>query len=416
MTIATSVRLTIANADLEFSFSNSIAEMEDRWVAFEKVAVGTPFQNFAWLKNWHATIGAAQGVTPFIACGYQNGNLAIILPLCIKTTRISKCLTWLGEDLNDYNMPLIAEDLYARMTSADAGALLKMVSQAAGNADYMYSPKLPEQQGGRDNPFSIHQSMEYTVGSHSVRLTNNFDDFYSGVRGAKARRRLRSKETKLAKLGCLEYCQPTDAADKAEAIRLILTWKAQQLDETGALNPFNNTTNLALFDNLARDPAAADHLRVYALKVDGEYVAAAFGFMCPKSFVLYQTAYKTGPYTAFSPGTLLLLHMFRSAIDEGKSEFDFSLGNEAYKFEWADTHAITTVGVTAMTAKGFVIGAALKSFLFAKRWIKASPKRFAFALRTHAALLKAKEIMQPRASRVTAEPPVGRFKSEAVPL
>lgn len=385
------VDLTIAGSELTIHFHSSIAELEEPWLEFERNAIGTPFQYHFWSRHWYATVGARQHVEPFIVAGYRGDELAILVPLCIRKTAFTKCLTWLGHDLNDYNVPLVAEDLFDAMTVDDVDALWRLIFQGAGDIDFAFLTKLPERVDNHANPFAALATGDYTVGSHSIRLADNFDDFYAGARGSKSRRRLKNKEAKLNKHGVVEYVQPTDPAGKMSVVLQTLSWKSQQLNVSGATNPFTKAEALDLFAEMAND-AAEDSLRAFALKVDGEIVAASFGFMSRQSFVLYQTAYEDGRYVQFSPGTLLLLQMFRVAIDERKEVFDFSLGNESYKFDWADTHDGTKVSMPCFTIKGHLAVVVLTIYLQTKCWIKTSPKRFAAARRIHSVFVKLKDM------------------------
>ena len=83
--------------------------VEAEWRRFEAVAECTPFQSFAWLSAWQRHVGLRGGMKPAIAVGrYADGRTAIIMPLAVVSGRAVARLRWLGQELCDYNAPLLA--------------------------------------------------------------------------------------------------------------------------------------------------------------------------------------------------------------------------------------------------------------------------------------------------------------------
>jgi CelD/BcsL family acetyltransferase involved in cellulose biosynthesis len=106
-------------------------------------------------------------------------------------------------------------------------------------------------------------------------------------------------------------------------------------------------------DGVLRDPAVerfhrasapglvrAKLLRLFILHIDGEAVAALYGFFHRQRFYYYLGGYDPR-FNLLSPGTLLIAHAIEQAIGEGAQEFDFLRGQEAYKYLWgARNHAV----------------------------------------------------------------------------
>jgi len=80
--------------------------------------------------------------------------------------------------------------------------------------------------------------------------------------------------------------------------------------------------------------AAAGHLKLSLLKVDGEVVAFSYGVRAGAGTSGYVVAHDDRVGIC-SPGRLLLLRLFEAAVKRGDPEYDFSLGEEAYKSVWA---------------------------------------------------------------------------------
>ena len=102
---------------LDLRIYSDLNAVETEWRRFERAADCTAFQTFDWLATWQRHIGARQGARPVIAVGrFADGEIACILPLCIVPAHLARRLCWLGQDLCDYNAPLLARDFSQRVT------------------------------------------------------------------------------------------------------------------------------------------------------------------------------------------------------------------------------------------------------------------------------------------------------------
>ena len=94
---ATGIRYADAPGTIRVSATQSLESAATLWRVFERRAISTPFQTFAWLEAWQSHIGSAQGVTPHIVFGHdQSDGLCLIMPLAISLRRGVRTLSWLG--------------------------------------------------------------------------------------------------------------------------------------------------------------------------------------------------------------------------------------------------------------------------------------------------------------------------------
>ena len=97
--------------ELSLSIYTRLDDVEDEWRRFQQGAECSAFQSFEWLATWQRHIGARDGTVPVIVVGrFADSRTAFILPLAIETRRPVRRLCWLGEELCDYNAPLLARD------------------------------------------------------------------------------------------------------------------------------------------------------------------------------------------------------------------------------------------------------------------------------------------------------------------
>lgn len=160
-----------------------------------------------------------------------------------------------------------------------------------------------------------------------------WDDFVSSV---SARRGnlfpdSRRRRNKLAKaLGQVEF-RPHD--QRPETLALGIQWKSAQYAASGYVDLFADAKNRRLFTELQ----ARDVVRVSSLSAGGAVIAVHLGALHDGRFYWWIPSY--GPeFGRFSPGRLMLESLLRASFERGDHEFDFLIGEEAYKWHYA-THA-----------------------------------------------------------------------------
>ena len=170
------------------------------------------FRSFDWLAAWYRHVGAHAGVIPVIAVGrFANGEIALIIPLAIEPGRASRRLCWLGQDLCDYNAPLLSPDFSQRVSSDRFLAALAGVVQADPNAirklryDWIELEKMPQTVGAQINPFTHLAVTPNASGAHLTQLGDDWDKFYFDKRSSATRRHDRAKRRHMSEFGEIRF-------------------------------------------------------------------------------------------------------------------------------------------------------------------------------------------------------------------
>lgn len=363
------------NADeFELSIVRDLSTVREAWLAFEKTAACTPFQTYQWMHAWQVAVGDRHAVSPLIVIGYHCTSLAFILPLAIEQRCGARCLVWFGHELADYNGPLIHPDMVNRLPAGFAADILRRVRYLVPGIDYACLAKQPETLCGRPNPFAGFRSVPFTCGAHSSTLTDNWENFSLSHRSVRSLRRLCDKERKVAKRGDLVYEAVTSPAERRRLMDWLVTWKVAQLTARGERVPFVDAAARRFMRELIRATTDDPRFRLYAMKVGGHAIALAFCLVAQDRLIYYLCAYEEGEMSRFSPGLLLLTHIFKTAIDEGLEVFDFSNGDEDYKAHWIDRSELIFVSLVPFTLRGRIAAAFDRTELEAVRWIKRHPR------------------------------------------
>src|ERR1700689_474901 len=113
---ARDVRRGVLPTQVRFSIHGELSAAEHDWRRFQERADCTVFQTYDWLDAWQKHIGLRHRVKPAIVVGrFTDGDIAFLLPFCIERKYGLRRLRWLGQDLCDYNAPLLARGFSERV-------------------------------------------------------------------------------------------------------------------------------------------------------------------------------------------------------------------------------------------------------------------------------------------------------------
>ncbi len=369
---------SVAHGGVALSVHDDIASLESEWRAFEATADGTVFQTFAWHAAWQRNIGARTGVRPAIVIGRRDRRILFLFAFAIEPGRLTRKLVWHAHVLCDYNAPLLAAEFAGAVGAAGFLPLFASI-KAALQADARFRfdavalDKMPERVGGQANPFLALCTTLNPSGAYLTHLGPEWESFYFAKRSSATRRRDRTKRKRLGDLGEVVYATPADKPGIEANLSVLVDQKSKAFARMGVPNLFARPGYRDFFFDVATDPASRNLAHVSRLDVGSTLAAANFGLIFRGRYYHILASYDAGEVSRFGPGAAHLHDLMRHAIEHGCSEFDFTIGDEPYKRDWADTEVKLYDYHSAATAVGFA--AALPSLAKArvKRFIKQTP-------------------------------------------
>ncbi|MDK9695849.1 MAG: GNAT family N-acetyltransferase [Siculibacillus sp.] len=327
----------------------------------------TAFQHASWIDCWLAGEGHSQRrMVLALAESVADGRPLFALPLVLDTFGPAAYWTALDLGVCDYNASFAAPDF--RPTTPEMRSIwTRIVAALPDHADFLMIDKLPTAISGRTEPLlELPGLWRSHVLRHSLRLDADFatlrDTRFSGT----TMRSLARKRRKLARKGWLTFSIST-GEDALGPLERLLGWRGDRYGVRADIDAFYR-----------RLTAAGDPARVAWLALDGEPLAACFGLVETEAFRLLAVGHDER-FKNWSPGLLLIEDAIAWAVEGGFSEFDFTIGSEAYKFDFG-------VGTDAMwiAAEEFSPqGSAMLRLMLArnliakqlKRWIDPSAPR-----------------------------------------
>lgn len=353
-----------AMADLEWSVARDFEDVRDSWRQLQRSAVLTPFQSLEWSEAWYEIIGRNRGFTLRIVTAEKAGRVVLLFPLVLSTKRRLRQLTWIAGHWNDYNVPVVDASEYARFSQLAAADFWREVARLVPEADLFCLPKQPWEFGGRRNPFVLPGCLE-TDSAHAIALGCTWEEFQERC-SKSSRRRVRKKQNQLLRKGKVDYRIVEGAAERQQAIGLILKWKSDQLEARGARNPFEDREFTDFLQNLA---ARWPDLQVHLLTLDKNPIAGVLALAEERSSIIYQMCFDPA-HDRQSPGRLLLQEMMQKHIQDGKAFLDFGYGDEPYKVKLTDKRMSLYRGLGGLGLLGKLACFAQKRKLQVERFVK----------------------------------------------
>ncbi|MCC7346397.1 MAG: GNAT family N-acetyltransferase, partial [Variibacter sp.] len=350
----------------------------------------TVFQCFDWLAAWQRHVGARTGTTPVIVVGRQpSGEPLFIIPLAVSGGVLRR-LTFLGREVGDYNAPLLAPD-FTRVAGHDFRQLWDAITDTLqhdpqGRHDVLVLDKMPETIGAQPNPFLQLDVRPNPSGAYLTALTGDWDSFYAEKRSSSTRRRDRTKRKKLSDIGEVRMTTPEAPAAILATLERLIAQKRKAFQRMGVADMFARPGYVDFLRELASAPPSRRLAHVSSLDVGDTQAATNLGLVFRGGYYHVLASYDDGPLSRFGPGAAHLHELMAYAIGRKCAFFDFTIGDEPYKRDWADREIMLHDCVKPASLRGRAVAAPLDFARRVKRAIKQSPTLWPMVLRLRAAL------------------------------
>ena len=332
---------------MQLSITSNLEAIENEWRCFEQRAACTPFQAFDWISAWQSCVGGPAGVKPAIVTGRRSkGEMLFILPLAIVPAQLGNRCVFMGHDLCDYNGPLLAPEFPSVIAPTDFASWWRAIEALLQKTEgYKYEvvllDKCPARIGGQTNPLLALTTVRNSDCSYRTTLSQDWESYYAQKRSSATRSRDRNKRRHLTSNGELRLITANDPEDRKSTLRILFEQKSRWLAEKdqsglpryGFSNQF--TSGHSNF-YLSVASKAGSFVHVSRLEVGSTCVATNLGLQFRGSYYYILASYDDGPLSDSALEFIHLHELMRYAGSQGLQYFDFTIGDHAYKLDWAD--------------------------------------------------------------------------------
>jgi CelD/BcsL family acetyltransferase involved in cellulose biosynthesis len=147
--------------------------------------------------------------------------------------------------------------------------------------------------------------------------------------------------------------------DTGEASRILSTTEVQQgtrMQSLGRNYALNDETCAAFYRNLVRAGVGNGYALVSVLMVGDEVVATLLGIRTGSRYVMIRISNAGEKWSNCSPGRLIIERTMAALHGDGVREFDFSVGNYAYKRRFGVTRLPLVDISAALSWRGWPYG------------------------------------------------------------
>jgi CelD/BcsL family acetyltransferase involved in cellulose biosynthesis len=301
------------------------------------------FSTWEWADVWWRHFGAGKSLEAFILRDASGAPIAV-LPLYVWATRPLGVVRFIGHGPAELLGPICAPGDIRTAGRALPAALDRL----GAPSDVLLAEQMPGLEwwpsvtGGRviaESGFPI------------VRMpTGGWTPFFA-AKSRNFRQTLRKKERRLAAEHAVTFRLASDPAMLQNDLDVL--FRLHRARWADAATGFGGRDREAFHREFAACAMANGWLRLWFLEVDGEPVAALYGFRFAGTQAGYQTG-RSPEWGRHSVGYLLMMHALRDAFDAGVSEYRLLRGEYEYKARVANADdGLRTVGI-ARTARGHV--------------------------------------------------------------
>ena len=296
------------------------------------------FQTHEWTLSWLAAFG--DEFEPLLAIASDNDRVTAVAPLVIDRRNGDRVFRFAGDGRADY-----CDFLGTRDNREVVTALVDAIF-ADDRWNVIELNNIPEGSLTADvvRDRSAHYGYQVLSNEMYVCPTLVVAGQQSAACAVFDKPSLRRRENYFRRRGRLVCRDLKTEAEIAPYLDRFFEQHIARWHASGkAPSLFLNDRNRTFYRHLTANVAAKGWLLFSVIEFDDEPIAFHFGFDYDATVTWYKPSFSV-KYAAGSPGLVLVRHLIGYAIDQGRNELDFTVGDEPFKRRFTN-HARRTVSV-----------------------------------------------------------------------
>jgi len=295
----------------------------DRLLASSKA--NTVFLLSGWLCAWHETLG--HGVDLVVPQIRHRGRLVAAAAFLSR----DGILEFAGRGPSDYSDVVVSDGLEPSVASDLVGALVHAARRSARGFRWARLARI--QLGESLTPPVVLDPARGLFATEERRILAPSMDM-SAVEDRLQKKSLRRHERALERQGTLTCETFRDAERILPQLDEFFDQHVRRWQSTEWPSLFLADDQRAFYRRFTQRLDDSGVLRFTAVRLDGRLVAAHYGFHHAGRFTWYKPSFDPD-LAKVSPGEVLLKRLLELARDERADEFDFTIGDEAFKLRFA---------------------------------------------------------------------------------
>jgi CelD/BcsL family acetyltransferase involved in cellulose biosynthesis len=315
-------------------------ELEPEWDDLESRSPSHVFQNHRFIRSWLETVGMHTSVRLAIVLYWEDGILQAILPCCIIKRMGIPTLSWLGGfHIVDYGDVLVDQSADLSVSDFLDRALTLIKKRAGIHVTFLDNVR----EDATAYAFLLDRFRPYrSTVAPFIRFENSFAEYIDSLK--RFRKKMKSDTLRqirrLSDLGSLEFrvCERSEN-ELDSVVQAFIDQKRARLHELGKTGAINLP---GYADMLFAEAHQDRYTHVSYLSLNDRVIAVNFGYRYSGSTFYYYMPSFAEEYATYSPGRVLIYYLVEHCFGLGITKFDFTAGDEKYKYDWTSDEASVT--------------------------------------------------------------------------
>lgn len=320
-------------------------------------SAATAFQHPIWLHSLYTRLAPEAGATPLVVvvrCR-ATGALAMVLPLLRIRRGPLRTVEFADLRVSDYLAPVCSAEVFSQLL--DDAAACAQLRRLVRPFDLLRMTKLPNGRLAIESLLGASGRVSMETNAYATVLVAPFEQWRASAIDRSYQKELAKKYRRLQKKGALSFSCCCDDASVLEVLDVMKKFRGPRFHAQGDGDLLQRPKYYGFYSDVALR-GLGSFVRLYAMKMDGEVIAAVLGLCHRGSFLIIMSAFDIAGYRSQSLGALMFEQVARDCIERGDRMLDFTIGDEPYKKlfgaqpspMWAITQAGSTAGAIALFA------------------------------------------------------------------
>lgn len=293
----------------------------------------TVFQTYEWFRSWWDVFGKENRLFLMSVLG-PNGDLMGIAPLMVSKERT---LRFASDEKADY-CDIICE---GRQKPEVARIIMRELVSQKPVWESACLKNIPEGSSTCGLLSGICAENGLRVISNQIPCPTLVIAGREEAGNILRKKTLRRRYNYLDKNGKLDFRNIIDEGEALRCLDIFFDQHMRRRKEAGDESLFADARNREFYRKLAMGLLRKGWLLFSVLEFNGKPIAFHFGFDYGSRVIWYKPSFDVD-YSRNSPGQVMLMHLIRYSIENGRAEFDFTLGDEPFKSQFTNLVRMNT--------------------------------------------------------------------------
>ncbi|RXH20986.1 GNAT family N-acetyltransferase [Bradyrhizobium zhanjiangense] len=320
-------------------------------------SAATAFQHPVWLHSLYTRLASHAGATPLIVVVRHRTTraLAMVLPLLRIRRGPIRTVEFADLRVSDYLAPVCSPTIFSQLL-ADESACAELRGLLRP-FDLLRMTKIPDGRLPIENLLAAPRRVSMDTNAYATVLVAPFEQWRASAMDRSYQKELAKKYRQLQKKGALSFSCCNDSASTLDALEVMKKFRGPRFQSQGDGDLLQRPEYFDFYSEVALR-GLGSFVRLYAMKMDGDVIAAVLGLCHRGTYHVIMSAFDIAGYKSQSLGALMFEQVARDCIERGDQMLDFTIGDEPYKKlfggqpspMWAVTQAGSTAGAVALFA------------------------------------------------------------------